>query len=731
MRTHVIYVALLCSHIQFCLALLVGVPPSAADAIEVGPVFEGPAQTLQDEGGQQLSKISDGETDSSDKSVGALFRYALPRDNVKYTSGVVDSKLSTAALRHTKVRKGVELVKGPRVVARKNSLVDRMPISFGKRRRINASDPAKTYGQEEATANIDDLTSTDDCRAGGQGVNCLDLLDVLYPDQNGLRRSSQYKSLEGDGKTMFVRIARDRLGRMPLTFGKRSAEAGRLSSETPLKDLNKFLKIDVRDTMLERMPNFYGRKKKNQTPYRISNISPPGDKDILTNSLSDPDVALLRPEDAVDGEKAEGAETSIDYTIPRKRPSRMDRMPLTFGKRRNAKGSDAQDFNHHHLRQYSRIVLQESALSSLGRRLKLDSDNDTGGSETAKGKDSSDIASFLCKIIDDMEPHARPGILKLLAPRHALAENEIDETAGVSDVSAAIGLPRKSTQGSTQGLNGAMEKREEMPPLYEKRGTNTRQRRGTGDTVYLVFPTSLLLYLEDQKNKLPPDAYKRLQMHTESMIKKYFVVNTPLLRSSRSRLGRMPLTFGKRGNNRTGYYKNIPAHSFSTRRVQPRSRMDRMPLSFGKRSTGVKSLCLANRISRNRRDKRNAVVSQFKDLFQKSSLSDTGRSPQKVQISNEENGASKNGHSPDEEEKEEEREEEEEKEEEDGIRRERRRGKGREDDEKEEKKERGREGGGRGKRKEEGRGGGKGGGGGRRRRGGGGGGGGVERLVCR
>ncbi|RUS74697.1 hypothetical protein EGW08_017527 [Elysia chlorotica] len=417
----------------------------------------------------------------------------------------------------------------PQKSIRSTNLVDRMPMSFGKRH------------MEESDLLPPGTNMAVPCRDGDSTGGCMDsIMGGKIPDRPRYPLSA-WRNLLTQNAGGFLRNTRGRLERMPLTFGKRTPEVD--NAVAPLHKSETFT-VSARN-MLDRMPNYYGKRKRSFPSPRLSpsaQVDPLSTEDgrlgDMANFVSGVRGHYKPLEEVNEGQGAEMAES--------KRWSRMDRMPLTYGKRGYTEDSPS----HIALELGFPRLFHPAILNQFGnsfRRMRR------GQVETEK------LRSLLPEV---------------LRAAHAQKDGE----------SAALKESEEQfAQGTPQGQGHS------IFPLQMLR-TNGLKRSAKDDVVYVDLPY-LMHQLREQKSKMSPEEYKLFQANAQSVLQRYLLFDTPLTRSSRSRLGRMPLTYGKRSHPGPAANDNknrfaagrFPAQSWVMLPPTRRSRMDRMPLSFGKR----------------------------------------------------------------------------------------------------------------------------------------------------
>ena len=477
------------SHIQCPLVLLLAAL-SASESLELGKMFSEPgtvANRLRDLHLPQDARVIQGFSDSDghNPSISETFQNGGGSSGSDFfpDADPADAENERGFLTQR--------------VTRSRNLVDRMPMSFGKR----------TIGVGAKAGQL--------CRTRDGFGKCVYLLST----QHGDPIMSSYRpqrvrnpGLHNNG-VEFPRASRGRLERMPLTFGKRVPEDDGVSGDLHNRNL---FKLNVRG-MLDRMPNYYGKRKRGQNAIvdRLENSGLNGLKllRLLRSGSKNTYTTLNNPS------KSEAQR--ILEILAKKRDSRMDRMPLTYGKR-----SMEQSIGDH----YSGRPISVLTSPKLGSTHK-------GLSNMTYGQiDGKQLEVFMSGL-DSMPNH------HIITPRKVLLEKIMAER-----------LPEEMKKAL----------------IFAK--------RGNAEVVYVDLPF-LLRQLEEQKSKMGPDDYSRFKANAEALLSNYLLVDAPLTRRSRSRLGRMPLTYGKRSSS--GML--IPP-------LSRRSRMDRMPLSFGKRSDSKRYL---------------------------------------------------------------------------------------------------------------------------------------------
>ena len=547
--------SLVFSHAQCCIVLLLALS-SASQTLESEKSFEEPLNVEDKLGAFRLSGDFNRMSMLLKSKSHPWFKYLSHLKNLQnYHGNSMNTDISLGDdLGKVKENPDVNEPLPLHISLRSKNLVDRMPMSFGKRitGESNFLSPETKMAGRYISLNIPHHKNPH-----GSGNSLRVLKNYLHQFRSG-----------------FLRNTRGRLERMPLTFGKRTAEAaitGR-SFNMPSNNADTFT-VSVR-SMLDRMPNYYGKRKRSSTPIPFSgtdSLSKSGDGlNRLTNLNPESKNDYTSLEDSTAGiEDMDEAGKEQEQISKSKRWSRMDRMPLTYGKRADAGNAG---FNPHFISSVSghpRLYLPEifNQHDKMFRRMRR---GELSPLQSAEGSLPTYVSKTRGREISEK--------LKTLLP----------------DV---FGTAHAHADGDSSVVNESEERvrheAAQTPHLlpFQRLRIIVPKRNNKEDIVYVDLPF-LMQQLREQRNKMAPEEYKRFKASAQSALQKYILVDTPLTRSSRSRLGRMPLTYGKRGYSGT-LSDNGRVHSKSPENrdrsviiLSPsrRSRMDRMPLSFGKRA---------------------------------------------------------------------------------------------------------------------------------------------------
>ncbi|GFR70676.1 hypothetical protein ElyMa_000334300 [Elysia marginata] len=532
------------SHHLLCYLVLLLAPFSACAPLELGNIFEEPQTSTSrleafrlfgnpNEGAVFRDDIGQLEFQNPSGPQGSFLFPKTAGDDVGITAGI-GAKESQSLL--------------PQRNLRSKSLVDRMPMSFGKKSSNVPNLPTSM------------VNKAGPCQTHDHIGRCQDLMQYEVPPE----LAGSLYGMGNNGQSWFPRTARGRLERMPLTYGKRVVK---VPMTRPMGIQDTF-SVTARH-MLDRMPNYYGKRKRSLSVKPIGKlIHEIGMEDGLAGgeeSKARDNNALFSMKDSSPvSEKVKEDQERPDDVKERKRWSRMDRMPLTYGKRLGYSSNTGQPIGPPYPasgfpRLYHPANSKESYAKVSRRLLHL------AHPSTPSNVDNP----------DDQEVHEH---LESLFP-------------------SLIGKTRfESSPNRVMRGNAAHKTYKEIQnasTIYGlKRIRTTALKRGKAGIAYIDIPY-LMHQLREQKSKMEPEEYNQFKAQAQSILKRYLLVDAPLTRSSRSRLGRMPLTYGKRSEVGSAYARNRRfglgsqvghREPIIIAGLNRRSRIDRMPLSYGKRS---------------------------------------------------------------------------------------------------------------------------------------------------